>query len=139
MSAEPSYETRRIDHLGIVAGVCREISLIDQINSQVRGSERKVNCGQGAQAMILNALGFVGRALYLTPGYLDNKPVDVLIGEDVSAAEHFLNPLAPRLSLQVICGVGQLEDAILGQLLYNLNESLKIFRIKILGRVKLKQ
>lgn len=87
MSAEPNYETQRIDHLGIVAGVCQEISLIAQINSQVRNSERKVSCGQGTQALILNALGFVGRALYLTPGYLDNKPVDVLIGEEVCAAD----------------------------------------------------
>jgi len=87
MSAEPIYETQRIDHLGIVAGVCQEISLIEQIDRQVKDSERKVSCGQGAQAMILNALGFVGRALYLTPGYLDNKPVDMLIGEDVRAAD----------------------------------------------------
>lgn len=87
MEAEPNYETQRINHLGIVAGVCQEISLIEQINSQVRNSEREVSCGQGTQAMILNALGFVGRALYLTPGYLDNKPVDVLIGGDVRAAD----------------------------------------------------
>jgi hypothetical protein len=36
MSAEPNYETQRIDHLGIVAGVCQEISLIEQIDRQVK-------------------------------------------------------------------------------------------------------
>jgi len=87
MSAEPRYETQRIDHLGIVAGVCQEISLIEQIDEQVKASERKVSCGQGAQAMILNALGFVGRALYLTPDYFDNKPVDLLIGPELGAAD----------------------------------------------------
>jgi transposase len=37
--------------------------------------------------MVLNALGFIGRALYLTRGYLDNKPVEVLIGEGMSVAD----------------------------------------------------
>ena len=37
--------------------------------------------------MILNALGFVGRALYMTPDYFDNKPVDLLIGPGLSAAD----------------------------------------------------
>jgi len=87
MSAEPNYETQRIDHLGIVAGVCQEISLIEQIDRQVKASERKVSCGKGTQAMILNALGFVGRALYLTPDYLHNKPVDLLIGPELCAAD----------------------------------------------------
>jgi transposase len=35
--------------------------------------------------MILNALGFVGRALYLMPDYLHNKPVDLLIDSDLTA------------------------------------------------------
>ncbi|MFM8321617.1 MAG: DUF4277 domain-containing protein [Chloroflexota bacterium] len=52
-----------------MAGICQEISLIEQINGQVKARDRKVSCGQGAQAMILNALGFVGRALYLTPDF----------------------------------------------------------------------
>ncbi len=105
MSTEPTYETQRIDHLGIVAGVCQEISLIEQIDRQVKDSERKVSCGHGTQAMILNALGFVGRALYLTPGYLDNKPVDVLIGEDVCAADFNDDALARCLDDLYAAGV----------------------------------
>jgi transposase len=80
MSAEESYEIQRIDHLGIVSGVCREIGLIEQIDTSVKSSGRKVSCGQATQALILNALGFIGRALYLMPDYLLNKPVDLLIG-----------------------------------------------------------
>jgi len=87
MRAELKYETQRIDHLGIVAGVCQEISLIEQIDGQVKASGRKVSCGQGTQAMILNALGFVGRALYLTPDYFENKPVDLLIAPELRAAD----------------------------------------------------
>jgi hypothetical protein len=35
--------------------------------------------------MILNALGFVGRALYQLPVYLHNKPVDLLIDPGLTA------------------------------------------------------
>lgn len=87
MSAKTSYETQRIDHLGIVAGVCQEIGLIETIDGQVKTSGRKVSCGQGTQAMVLNALGFVGRALYLIPDYLHNKPVDLLIAPELRAED----------------------------------------------------
>lgn len=87
MSAEQDYRTERIDHLGIVAGVCREISLIEQIDTRVKASQRKVSCGTGTQALVLNALGFVSRALYLTPDFLSNKPVDLLIGPDFNAED----------------------------------------------------
>lgn len=87
MSAKTSYETQRIDHLGIVAGVCQEIGLIETIDGQVKTSGRKVSCGQGTQAMVLNALGFVGRALYLMPDYLHNKPVDLLIAPELRAED----------------------------------------------------
>jgi len=85
MSAEQSYETQRIDHLGIVTGVCREIALIEQIDEQVKASDRKVSCGKATQALVLNCLGFVGRALYLMPDYMHNKPVDLLIDPDLTA------------------------------------------------------
>ena len=87
MSATPTYETQRIDHLGIVAGICQEIGLIERIDSQMKTNGRKVSCGQATQAMILNALGFVGRALYLMPDFLHNKPVDVLIDPRLTAED----------------------------------------------------
>lgn len=73
--------------LGIVAGVCREIGLIEEIDRLVGPTERKVSVGQATQAMVLNALGFVGRALYLTPEYFGNKPVELLIGEGITAVD----------------------------------------------------
>jgi transposase len=81
------YETRRIDHLGIVAGICREIGLIEQVGKRVKASQRKVGCGQAVQAMVLNALGFTGRAMYLVPDYMKNRPVELLIGEGITAAD----------------------------------------------------
>jgi transposase len=87
MNPETRYETQRIDHLGIVAGICSEIGLIEEIDRQVGASEQKVSCGQGVQAMVLNALGFTSRALYLMPDYLHNKPVDLLIGPELKAED----------------------------------------------------
>ncbi|MFC1879312.1 IS1634 family transposase [Chloroflexota bacterium] len=79
MSEETTYETQRIDHLGIVTGISREIELVETIDKKVGQTGRKVSCGEGALAMIQNALGFSSRALYLMPDYLKNKPVDLLI------------------------------------------------------------
>jgi transposase len=87
MSTEQRYETKRIDHLGIVAGICNEIELKETIDRVAGQSERKVSCGQAVQAMVLNALGFTSRALYLMPQYMDNKPVDLLISPDLDAAD----------------------------------------------------
>ena len=77
--AEPFYSNQRLDHLGIVAGICNKIGLIDQVNSFLPESERLVGVGEVVQAMVLNALGFVSRALYLTPEFFRNKPLHLLI------------------------------------------------------------
>jgi transposase len=79
MNPETKYETQRIDHLGIVSGISREIGLVETIDEKVGKTERKVSCGEAVLAMVLNALGFSSRALYLMPDYLRNKPVDLLI------------------------------------------------------------
>lgn len=77
--SETNYETKRIDHLGIVAGICNQIGLIECIDEVVGPTDRKVSVGESVQAMVLNGLGFVGRPLYLTPEFFENKPVDLLI------------------------------------------------------------
>ena len=101
------YETQRIDHLGIVAGISQEIGLIAEIDRLVGVSEKKVSHGQAVLAMILNALGFSGRALYLMPGYLHNKPVDLLIGSGLSAAD--FNDDTLGRSLDALYGRGVTE------------------------------
>lgn len=85
--AETIFTTQRLDHLGIVSGVCQKIGLIEQIDSSVGATERKVSVGEAVQAMVVNALGFVGRPLYLTPEFFSNKPVDLLIREGLTAAD----------------------------------------------------
>jgi transposase len=82
------YDTKRLDHLGIVAGICHEIGLVKTINELLpTPSGRKVSCGTATLAMILNGLGMTGRALYLMPEYMENKPVKLLTGEDLEARD----------------------------------------------------
>jgi transposase len=105
MEPERRYETQRIDHLGIVAGICYEIDLIETIDQQVGASEQKVSCGQGVQAMVLNALGFSSRALYLMADYLHNKPVDLLINPSLNAEDFNDDSLGRSLDRLYAAGV----------------------------------
>ncbi len=105
--AEESYSTQRLDHLGIVAGICQQIGLVEQIDTYVGVTERKVSVGEAVQAMVLNALGFVGRALYLTPEFFDNKPVDLLIREGLTAEDLNDDSLGRALDMLYKAGITQ--------------------------------
>jgi hypothetical protein len=52
-----SCAAQRLDHLGVVAGVCLRIELIEPIESSVGPSELMVTVGEAVQAMVLNVLG----------------------------------------------------------------------------------
>jgi hypothetical protein len=77
-----------------LAGVCQEIGLIEQIDAPVKANGCKVSCDQATQAMVLNALGFTGPALYLMPDYLHHKPVDLLIDPGLTADDFNPQPSA---------------------------------------------
>lgn len=81
----PSFSTKRLDHLGIVAGICDHIDLIGVVNGLLPGSGRQVSHGAALQAMIINALGFSSRPLYLSPEFFGNKPVDLLVQDGITA------------------------------------------------------
>ena len=105
--AEENYSTQRLDHLGIVAGICQQIGLVEQIDTYVGVTERKVSVGEAVQAMVLNALGFVGRALYLTPEFFDNKPVGLLIRESLTAEDLNDDSLGRALDILYKAGITQ--------------------------------
>jgi transposase len=105
MSGEPQYETQNIDHLGIVAGISREIGLVEAVDAKVGRTDRKVSCGEAVLAMVLNSLGFTSRALYLMPEYLRNKPVDLLTRSDLKADDFNDDTLGRSLDDLYDCGV----------------------------------
>ena len=66
----------RLDHLGIVAGVCREIGLAAYLDELAGPSQQQVSVGVATVAMILNGLGFSNRRLYLVSQFFATKPVE---------------------------------------------------------------
>lgn len=85
MQATEQYVNERLDHLGIVAGVCREIGLVEWLDAQESGHRQQVSVGRATMAMILNGLGFSNRQLYLVSQFFANKPVEHLLGAGISA------------------------------------------------------
>jgi transposase len=85
MTATDQYTNQRLDHLGIVAGVCQEIGLAAWLDAQAPSNRQQVSVGTATVAMILNGLGFSNRQLYLVPQYFANKPIEHLLGAGISA------------------------------------------------------
>ena len=106
------YKTENLDHLGIVAGICEQIGLIEQIDARVPDTGRKVSVGQAVQAMVINGLGFVGRALYLTPEFYRSKPIDLLIGEGIEAEDLNSDSLGKALDQLYQAGISEIFAAV---------------------------
>jgi transposase len=75
----------RLDHLGIVAGVCREIGLAEWRDAQDSQCHARVSVGTATVAMILNGLGLSYRRLYLVPLFFATKAVERLLGPAITA------------------------------------------------------
>src|SRR5262252_2583629 len=74
----------RLDHLGIVAGVCQEIGLAAYVDEVAGPSQQQVSVGTATVAMILNGLGFSNRRLYLVSQCFATKPVEHLLGAGIT-------------------------------------------------------
>lgn len=73
------YSSKSLDHLGIVAGVCKEIDLVETINNIIGvDPQQKVSTGDAVMAMVINALGFVSKPLYMFPEFMETKSVGQL-------------------------------------------------------------
>ena len=82
------FESKNLDHLGIIAGIIDEIGIVEKINEIFLVDIReKVNTGEVVKAIILNGLGFVSRPLYLFPDFFQDKPIEHLIREGIKASD----------------------------------------------------
>jgi transposase len=76
----------RLDHLGLMAEVIKDLRLIDMIDVRlVPDRQEEITPGEAVAGMILNGLGFANRPLSLTPQFFANKPLDLLFREGVGA------------------------------------------------------
>lgn len=80
-------EIARLDHLGIVAGVCREIGVADYLDARDTHTHERVSVGTATVAMVLNGLGFANRRLYLVSQFFKTKPVAHLLGPGITAED----------------------------------------------------
>jgi transposase len=84
-----SIRVERLDHLGVIASVIKELGLIDMINARLMpDAQEALTPGEAVAGMILNGLGFAHRPLSLTPQLFANKPLALLLHEGLEA-EHF--------------------------------------------------
>ena len=75
---------KRIDHLGLVAGVIKDLKIIEHIDV-VLPFEGPISTGQAVAAMVINGLGFTDRPLSLTPEFFKELAVERLLGKGVTA------------------------------------------------------
>ncbi len=79
-------KVERLDHLGVVTGVMRDLKISQLIDDLVgTDSQEEITTGEAVVAMILNGLGFSDRPLMLTPQFFENKPLRLLFCKDVEA------------------------------------------------------
>lgn len=82
------YEVKRLDHLGIVAGVIKDLKIIEMIDERLGTYEGEtLSAGETVAGMIINGLGFSNKPLSLTPLFFENCPVEQLFREGVNAED----------------------------------------------------
>ena len=100
------YASSNLDHHGLVAGRVDEWGLVGKIDALIPQDlgQRHVSAGLAVKAMILIGLGFVHRALCLTPHFFQGKPVERLPGSGITAGQ--LNDDVLGRALDAICAFG---------------------------------
>jgi transposase len=82
---EPVH-VERLDHLGVIASVIKDLGLIEMINARlVPDAQEVLTPGEAVAGMILNGLGFAHQPLSSTPQFFANKPLDLLVREGLEA------------------------------------------------------
>lgn len=78
----------RMDHLGLIAGVVREIGIFEYIDSVIPPDPQEVlTTGECVLAFIINALSFLGKPLYLFPLFFKDLNLSILLGKKNITAE----------------------------------------------------
>jgi transposase len=81
-----SISVERLDHLGVVASVIKDVGIIEMIDAHLGlHDQEEITAGEAVAGMILNGLGFSNRPLSLTPQFFANKPLDLLFRPGVRA------------------------------------------------------
>ena len=80
--------TKQLGHLGLIAAVVKKLKIVEKIDRRLPVSKEHgaiVTMGQRVSAMILNGLGFLNDRLYLHSMFFEDKPIEHLLGEGITA------------------------------------------------------
>ena len=89
--SDKNVSSQNLDHLGLIASTIDDMGLIPLIDACLPLHTKfgsKVSHGHRVASMILNGLGFMDYRLYMFPEFMENKPVERLLGEGMKA-EYF--------------------------------------------------
>lgn len=76
----------RLDHLGVVAGVIKDLKIIELIDERLGIYEgESLSAGETVAGMIINGLGFSNKPMSLTPLFFEHIPLTLLFREGVKA------------------------------------------------------
>ena len=84
-----NYSIERLDHLGIVAGVIKDLRIAELIDERLGNyKSESLSAGETVAGMIINGLGFSNKPMTLTPLFFEHCPLPLLFGrEDVKASD----------------------------------------------------
>ncbi|MBF0363901.1 MAG: IS1634 family transposase [Oligoflexia bacterium] len=71
-----------IAHHGLIAAIGKKLKIEEKINARFR--EDSVTRGQSVMAMVINGLGFIERRLYMIQDFFSDKPIERLLGKNVT-------------------------------------------------------
>lgn len=81
-----NYSIERLDHLGIIAGVIKDLNIVQLIDERLGTFEgENLSAGETVAGMIINGLGFSNKPLSLTPLFFKHCPLSLLFREGVKA------------------------------------------------------
>ncbi len=87
-AATAEYDIKRLDHLGIVAGVIKDLKIIEMIDERLGTYEDEtLSAGETVAGMIINGLGFSNKPLSLMPLFFENCPLELLFRPGVKAED----------------------------------------------------
>ncbi|MEO3705126.1 DUF4277 domain-containing protein [Trichormus azollae HNT15244] len=82
------FESKKFDHLEIIAGIIDEIGVVEKINEIfLVDSREKVNKGEIVKVIILNKPGSVWRPLYSFPKFFEKKAIEYLLGAGIEGED----------------------------------------------------
>jgi len=98
--------SKSLDHLGLVSGMFDFLEIGTEIDCLLNGDsdKRGLSLGLLTKALVVNGLGFTQRTLYMVSSFFEGKPIELLLGQGVTADQ--LNDNALGRALDAIHAYG---------------------------------